>query len=50
MDFLDAVPAHVVTIVDEAYIQFVDDPGYPSMVGQIADDENLLVVQTLSKL
>lgn len=50
LDFLDAVPAHVVTIVDEAYIQFVDDPDYPSMVGQIADNKNLLVVQTLSKL
>ena len=37
-------------MVDEAYIDFVEDPNYRTMVDAIADDENLIVVRTFSKL
>ena len=37
-------------VVDEAYIDFVEDPNYRTMVDAIADDENLIVVRTFSKL
>lgn len=49
-EFLKKLPEHVVAVVDEAYIQFVDDPDYKSMISEIADDKNLIVVQTFSKL
>lgn len=49
-DFQKALPDHVVLIVDEAYIDFVEDANYRSMVDAIADDANLIVVRTFSKL
>ncbi len=44
-----AMPEHVIVCVDEAYIQFVDDPDYPSMVSLTKDVENLLISRTFSK-
>ena len=48
--FQKALPKHVLLVVDEAYIDFVEDPEYRTMVDAIADDENLIVVRTFSKL
>ena len=44
-----AVPNDVIVCVDEAYIQFVDDPAYPSTISLTKDVENLLVSRTFSK-
>ena len=44
-----AMPKDVIVCVDEAYIQFVDDPDYPSMIPLTKDVENLLVSRTFSK-
>ena len=44
-----AMPKDVIVCVDEAYIQFVDDPDYPSMIPLTKEVENLLVSRTFSK-
>lgn len=44
-----AMPKDVIVCVDEAYIQFVDDPGYPSMIPLTKEVENLLISRTFSK-
>jgi histidinol-phosphate aminotransferase len=48
--FLAQVPEHVVVVVDEAYIDFVDDPAFPRMTDFIAADYNLIVARTFSKV
>jgi len=48
--FQKALPEHVLLIVDEAYIDFVEDPDYRSMIDAIAENANLIVVRTFSKL
>jgi len=48
--FQKKLPEHVLLVVDEAYIDFVEDPNYRTMVDAIADDANLIVVRTFSKL
>jgi histidinol-phosphate aminotransferase len=47
--FLDAVPAHVVVVLDEAYTEFVRDPEVPDGVGLATGRENLVVLRTFSK-
>lgn len=44
-----AMPDDVIVCVDEAYIQFVDDPDYPSMIPLTKEVENLLISRTFSK-
>lgn len=48
--FQKKLPEHVLLVVDEAYIDFVEDPNYRTMVDAISDDANLIVVRTFSKL
>ena len=38
-----------VVIVDEAYVDFVDESGYGSVVSWVKNYPNLIVMQTLSK-
>lgn len=47
--FIDAVPKDVVVCVDEAYIHFVDDADYPSVIPLALENENVLVARTFSK-
>jgi histidinol-phosphate aminotransferase len=49
-EFLDAAPAGVVVVVDEAYHDFAEDTGYASVMPQAASRPNLLVVRTFSKI
>ncbi len=48
--FQKKLPDTVLLVVDEAYIDFVEDESYKTMVDAIADDVNLIVVRTFSKL
>jgi histidinol-phosphate aminotransferase len=48
-DFLAAVPATVTVVLDEAYIEFVDDPQVPSGLEYLAEDRCLLGLRTFSK-
>jgi histidinol-phosphate aminotransferase len=47
--FIRSVPKEVLVCVDEAYIHFVDDPNYPSMIPLTREVDNLLVSRTFSK-
>jgi histidinol-phosphate aminotransferase len=47
--FLDAVPPNVIVVVDEAYAELADAPGYRSMLPRVARRPNLVVTRTFSK-
>ena len=44
------VPADVLVVVDEAYIDFVADVPNPSALSLVTQFNNLLVMRTFSKL
>lgn len=48
--FIENMPSHVITVVDEAYIEFACDPSVKSMIPEIKDDLNLIVCRTFSKI
>jgi histidinol-phosphate aminotransferase len=48
--FLKQVPAQTVVLVDEAYFEYVDQPGYHSAIKWINEFPNLVVTRTFSKL
>lgn len=47
--FLDAVPREVVVLVDEAYVDYVEDPAYPDCSLWLNEYPNLIVTRTFSK-
>jgi histidinol-phosphate aminotransferase len=47
--FVDAVPAEVILVVDEAYAEMADAPDYASALSLIAAHPNLVVTRTFSK-
>ncbi|MFC5667103.1 histidinol-phosphate transaminase [Kitasatospora misakiensis] len=47
--FLDAVPAEVLIVVDEAYIEFIRDPEVPNGIDLYRDRPNVCVLRTFSK-
>lgn len=47
---LQQVPAEVLVVVDEAYAEYVDAPGYRSLLPQLSDYPNLVVTRTFSKV
>jgi histidinol-phosphate aminotransferase len=47
--FLDAVPAHVLVVLDEAYREFVTDPDVPDGLTTFGDRSNVVVLRTMSK-
>lgn len=48
--FVRSMPDHVITLVDEAYLEFADDPDANTMLGEIVDGVNLVVMRTFSKI
>jgi histidinol-phosphate aminotransferase len=45
------VPEHVVTVVDQAYFEYIDDPGYVDAVEeQFKRGRNVVVLRTFSKI
>ena len=48
-DFLAAVPATATVVLDEAYIDFADDPQVPSCLEYLAEDRPLVGLRTFSK-
>lgn len=45
------VPAHVLTVVDQAYFEYVDDPDYPDAIEEfVKAGHNVLVLRTFSKI
>ena len=47
--FLDAVPRDVIVLVDEAYVDYVGEPGYPDCSRWLSQYPNLVVTRTFSK-
>jgi histidinol-phosphate aminotransferase len=48
-EFLAAVPPTTLVVLDEAYREFVTDPGVPDALATYADRPNVVVLRTLSK-
>lgn len=48
--FIHKVPKSVIIVVDEAYIELSGNPKVKSMVTEISEDTNVVVVRTFSKL
>ena len=47
--FTEALPGHVLLILDEAYVEFVDDPGYRGSHELALERGNVVVARTFSK-
>lgn len=47
--FLDAIPARVLVIVDEAYAEFVESREFPAPVKRLKEGRNVMVLRTFSK-
>ena len=50
--YFDRVPEHVLTVLDEAYFEYVDEPDYPDGIEEYCkrDGRNVLVLRTFSKI
>lgn len=46
--FMDRVPEHVVTVIDEAYYEFVEDP--PDTMKFVREGRNVILLRTFSKI
>jgi histidinol-phosphate aminotransferase len=49
-EFLAAVPAHVLVVLDEAYIEYVTSDDYPKTFELLKQYKNLLTLRTFSKI
>lgn len=47
--FIEALPTTTLVVVDEAYIEYVDDPEFPDTSKWLSDFPNLVVTRTFSK-
>jgi len=50
VSFMDAVPDHVLTVFDQAYFEYVDDPGYLDATDFLRDGRRVVVLRTFSKI
>ena len=49
--YFDAVPPHVLTVLDQAYFEYVDEPDYPNGIEEYAKaGHRVLVLRTFSKI
>jgi histidinol-phosphate aminotransferase len=48
--FLDRIPEHVITVLDEAYFEYLQHPDYPNGVELLDRYPNLVVTRTFSKI
>jgi histidinol-phosphate aminotransferase len=48
--FVQRIPDHALLIFDEAYYEYIDDPGYPSGLDYLNTGKNILVLRTFSKI
>jgi len=49
-ELLDAVPEHVIAVLDEAYTEYVEDSSFPDGLELTAHYPNLVVTRTFSKI
>lgn len=48
--FLASVPSHILVGLDEAYIEYADDPGFISGADLLAEFPNVIAIRTFSKV
>ncbi len=49
--YFDRVPPHVLTVLDQAYFEYIEDPDYPDAVAEyFAVGRRVLVLRTFSKI
>jgi histidinol-phosphate aminotransferase len=50
-DYFDRVPQHVLTVLDQAYFEYLDDPEYPEGIAEyFRAGRRVLVLRTFSKI
>jgi histidinol-phosphate aminotransferase len=50
-DYFDRVPDHVLTVLDQAYFEYVDDPEYPDGIEEyLKRGRRVVVLRTFSKI
>jgi histidinol-phosphate aminotransferase len=50
-DYFDRVPEHVLTVVDQAYLEYIDHPDYPDGIAEYAKaGRRVIVLRTFSKI
>jgi len=47
--FIEALPRHVIPVIDEAYFEYVEEPDYPDTSRWLEAFPNLIVTRTFSK-
>jgi histidinol-phosphate aminotransferase len=49
--YFERVPPHVLTVIDQAYFEYVDDPDYPDAIEEyVKAGRRVLVLRTFSKI
>ena len=48
--FIEKVPNDVLLVIDEAYFDYVDAPGYPNSLDYLREGKSILTVRTFSKV
>jgi histidinol-phosphate aminotransferase len=50
-DYFERVPDHVLTVVDQAYFEYIDEPDYPDAIAEYFHaGRRVLVIRTFSKI
>jgi len=49
-EFMKALPATALLVMDEAYYAYVDDPDYPDSLALVREGRNVIVLRTFSKI
>ncbi len=49
-DFCKSMAGRTIVFADEAYFDYITEPGYPSMVELVKEDYNVIVSRTFSKI
>lgn len=49
-EFIENLPSHVICVIDEAYMEWVSIPDYPSGLKFVEDGRNVIVLRTFSKI
>ncbi|MDD8049369.1 MAG: histidinol-phosphate transaminase [Thomasclavelia sp.] len=48
--YMDNVPDDVITVIDEAYFEWIDDDSYESAMKYVKENKNVIVLKTFSKI